>query len=104
MQQIAIQPVPSQQLQVVLDGQQCQIAVYVKTQCMFFDIAVNGNPLAYAVQAKNLVSLVPTSYLGFSGWFSFLDTQGTEDPQYGGLGTRWILVFLDQEDVNGVAA
>lgn len=103
MQEIALQPVPSQQSQVVLDGQQCQIAVYVKTQCMFFDITVNGNPLAYAVQAKNLVSLVPTSYLGFSGWLSFLDTQGTENPQYSGLGTRWILLYLDAEDLANAA-
>jgi hypothetical protein len=105
MQQIVLQPVPSQQLQVVLDGQQCQIAVYVKMQCMFFDITVNGVPLAYAVQAKNLVNLVPTSYLGFAGWLVFFDTQGSDDPEYSGLGTRWVLLYVDAEDVaDGLAA
>lgn len=99
MQQIPLQSVPSQQVQVVLNGQQCQIAVYVKMQCMFFDITVNGSPLAYAVQCKNLVNLVPTSYLGFSGWLIFLDSQGSDDPQYSGLGTRWVLLYLDEEDV-----
>ena len=48
------------------------------------------------MQAKNLVSLVPTAYLGFSGWLVFVDTQGSEDPQYAGLGTRWVLVYLDE--------
>lgn len=98
-QTIPLQPVPSQTLQVVLDGQQCAISVYTKNQCMFFDLALSGNPIAYAVQAKNLVSLVPTAYLGFSGWLVFVDTQGSEDPQYAGLGTRWVLVYLDESDV-----
>lgn len=105
-QQILLQAVPSQQVQTTLDGQQCQIAVYVKTQCMFFDITVNGIQIAYAVQCKNLVNLVPTSYLGFSGWLVFLDTQGSEDPQYQQLGTRWVLLYLDESDIEtyGIAA
>ncbi len=104
MQEISLQSVPSQQSQIVLNGQQCQIAVYVKTQCMFFDMTVNGSPVAYAVQAKNLVNLVPTSYLGFTGWLLFLDTQVNEDPQYTGLGTRWILLYLDAGDLANVIA
>ena len=106
MQQIGIQPVPSQQTQVVLDGQACAISVYVKNQCMFFDLAVNGNQIAYAVQCKNLVSLVPTSYLGFSGWMVFFDTQGNLDPIYTGLGSRWVLLYLDTADLAayGIAA
>jgi hypothetical protein len=99
MQQIPLQPVPSQTSQVVLNGQQCAISVYVKSQCMFFDLALSGSPIAYAVQVKNLVSLVPTSYLGFTGWLVFLDTQGTEDPEYSGLGTRWLLLYLTAEDL-----
>jgi hypothetical protein len=98
-QQIALQPVPSQQLQVVLDGQQCSLSIYVKSQCMFFDLALSGSPIAYAVQCKNMISLVPTSYLGFEGYLVFVDTQGSEDPQYSGLGSRWQLLYLDAEDL-----
>ena len=99
MQQINLQSAPSQHLQVVLDGQNCAISIYVKNQCMFFDLSVNGTQIAYAVQCSNLVSLVPTAYLGFTGWLVFFDTQGTDNPIYTGLGTRWILLFLDQEDL-----
>ena len=98
MQQINLQSVPSQQLQVVLDGQNCAISIYVKNQCMLFDIIVNGNLVASAVQCKNLVSLVPTSYLGFAGWLVIYDTQGTDDPIYTGIGTRWVLLYLDSAD------
>jgi len=99
MQQIPLQAVPSQTLQTVLNGQQCALSIYVKTQCMFFDLALGGSPIAYAVQCKNLVNLVPTSYLGFTGWLLFLDMQGEEDPQYSGLGSRWLLLYLDAEDI-----
>jgi hypothetical protein len=104
MQQIPLQPVPSQTVQTVLSGQQCSLSVYVKAQCMFLDLALSGSPIAYAVQVKNLVSLVPTAYLGFSGWLLFLDTQGSDDPQYSGLGSRWILLYLDAKDVASVFA
>ena len=104
MQQIALQPVPFQTTQVVLDGQSCAISIYVKNQCMFFDLAVNGAQIAYAVQCKNLVSLVPTSYLGFSGALEFLDTQGTDNPIYTGLGSRWVLLYLDSSDLEAANA
>lgn len=99
MQQIFIQPVASQTTKVVLDGKSCEISVYVKNQCMFFDLTVNGMQIAYAVQCKNLVSLVPTSYLGFIGWLTFFDTQGTDDPIYTGLGSRWVLLYMDAADL-----
>jgi hypothetical protein len=66
---------------------------------MFFDLAVNGTQIAYAVQCKNQVSLVPTAYLGFAGWLVFFDTQGTDDPIYTGLGSRWVLLYLDSADL-----
>ncbi len=96
---VTLQPVPSQQVQTVLGGQQCQISVYVKQQCMFLDLNVNGAPIIYAVQCKNLVSLIPTAYLGFTGWLMFLDTQGSENPKYLGLGSRWQLLYLTEEDL-----
>jgi hypothetical protein len=99
MQQLNIQSVPSQQLQVVLDGQNCVLLIYVMNQCMFMDVSVNGIQISYAIQCKNLVSLVPTSYLGFDGWLVFYDTQGTSDPIYTGLGTRWVLLYLNTEDL-----
>ncbi len=97
--QVTLQPVASQQVQTVLGGQQCQIAVYVKNQCMFLDMMVNGTQVIYAVQCKNLVSLIPTAYLGFVGWLMFIDTQGSEDPKYTGLGSRWQLLYLTEGDL-----
>ena len=41
----------------------------------------------------NLVGLVRSAYLGFIGQLAFFDTQGTSDPDYSGLGTRYQLVY-----------
>ena len=99
MQAIPLQPVAAQSLQVTLDNQLCLISVYAKNQCMFFDLAVNGVQIASAVECSSFVTLVPTAYLGFSGWLLFVDTQGNDDPMYTGLGTRWILLYIDSADV-----
>lgn len=99
MQTVSLQSIPAQQVQVVLNLQTCAISVYVKNQCMFFDLAVNGTQIALSVQCKNLVNLVPTAYLGFSGVLFFLDTQGTDDPIYTGLGSRYQLIYLSPADL-----
>ena len=99
MMKIPVQPVPSQTFQVTLDGQLCQFSIYVKNQCMFLDAVINGSAIAYAVQCKNLVNLVPTAYLGFTGLLVFNDTQGSDDPVYTGLGSRWVLLYLDSADL-----
>lgn len=94
MQQIPLQPVPSQQLQIVLGGQNCQIAIYLKGDKLFVDVSSNGVDISTCVVAHDVVPLVPTAYLGFIGNLLFTDTQGTSDPTYDGLGGRYQLVYL----------
>lgn len=94
MQSIPIQPVPSQQLQVVLGTQNCQINIYQKPQGLFFDLLINGVAISTGTIAQNLNVLVPISYTGFQGNLLLVDTMGTSDPVYTGLGSRYQLVYL----------
>jgi hypothetical protein len=94
MQQIPLQAVPSQQLQIVLAGQQVQIAVYTRSTGLYVDTSVNGVDISCGVIARDVVPLVPTTYLGFIGNLIFTDTQGTTDPVYTGLGSRYVLLYL----------
>lgn len=96
--QVPLQPVPSQQLQIVLGGQNCQIAVYLLGPNLFVDTNVNGADISTAVLALNMVPLVPTVYLGFAGNLVFLDTQGNSDPEYTGLGSRYQLLYITESD------
>jgi hypothetical protein len=98
MQQIALQAVPSQQLQIVLAGQNCQIAVYQRSTGLYVDLNVNGTDISIGVLALDLNPLVPTAYLGFAGNLLFVDTQGSTDPTYSGLGARYQLLYLTAAD------
>lgn len=98
MQQISLQAVPSQQLQITLAGQNCQIAVYEKTTGLYVDLNVNGADISTGVIAQDLNILVPTTYLGFAGNLLFCDTQGSTDPVSTGLGARYQLLYLTATD------
>ena len=94
MQTVPLQPVPSQTLQTVLNGQNVAISVYQRTTGLYVDTSVNGALVSSAVIARDQVPLVPTAYLGFAGNLLFTDTLGTDDPTYTGLGSRFVLLFL----------
>ena len=98
MQLIPLQPVPSQQLQVVLGGQNCQISVYAKTTGVYVDLNVNGIDVSVGTIARDSVPLIPT-YSTFTGSLMVSDTQGNTDPTYDGLGGRYQLVYLTAADL-----
>jgi hypothetical protein len=99
MKTIALSAVPSQPLSVVLGNQNCQIKVYQKTTGVYFDLYVNNVPVKVGVAARDRTLLVRHTHLGFVGDLSFFDTQGTSDPTYDELGTRYQLVYLEASDL-----
>ena len=90
---IPLSQVPSQTFTVQLGTQNCLINVYQKSTGLYFDLTLNSNLIISSMICLNLVGLVRESYLGFTGQLFFFDTQGTDDPDYTGLGTRYILVY-----------
>ena len=96
---VPLQGVPSQTLSVQLNGQSCVLNVYQKFFGLFVDVYSNGTLIIAGVLCENLNRVVRDLYLGFSGDFVFLDTEGTGDPYYAGLGARWQLVYLLPSDL-----
>lgn len=84
----------SQVLSVTLGTQRCRIAVYQKSTGLYFDLSVAGSPVVAGIKCCNLTDLVRNSYAAFTGQIAFVDTMGTEDPDYTGLGTRFQLVYV----------
>lgn len=116
MKQIPLSAVPSQTLNVVLAGQNCQIAAYQKQPVvdvygvaagLFFDLTVNNVPIANTIKCLDRARLlIGRQYLGVIGDFMFLDTQGTgppdftgSPPYYAGLGSRFLLIYLEASDL-----
>jgi hypothetical protein len=95
---VPLQAVPSQRLQIVLAGQQCDIAVYQREQWVFTDLRSNGVDIFIGVLSRDAVPLNPRSYMGFLGNLVFIDTQGSSDPTYDGLGSRYQLQYLTESE------
>ena len=96
---VAVQPLAYQQFSVVLNNQQCSIAIYQKSTGLFMDLTVNNVVLFTAVKCLNNTLIVRYAYLGFIGDLAFTDTQGKCDPFYTGLGSRFPLIYLAPSDI-----
>jgi hypothetical protein len=103
MQIVPLQAIPSQQVLTTLDNVTVQINVYQLRTGMFFDLLVGGTLEIGAVICENLNRMIRNNYLnvtaGFAGDFVFSDTQGTDDPDYTGLGSRFVLIYLSPDDL-----
>lgn len=114
MQIVPLAPNPNQTLQIVLAGQNCAIELrsldgYATTDTVSFDgtqpylaftLDVSGVSITRTQNCLNRKRLlINRQYLGFVGDFMFIDTQGQDDPQFDGLGTRWLLVYIEAADL-----
>jgi hypothetical protein len=86
--------VPAQKQSIPLGGQNAGITVYMMGSRLYFDLTLDDAPVVSAVLCQDRVKLVGEVAYGFSGDLAFIDTQGTNDPTYDGLGDRYQLVYL----------
>ena len=93
MQVVRLQAQASQIVTAALGGQNCGVTVYQKATGLFLDLSVDGTLIIGGVQCRNLRKIVIDAYLGFSGDIGFFDTQGTSDPDWTGLGGRFVLLY-----------
>lgn len=95
MHLVPLQPVPNQTLTVNLARQAAQIALRQNGDALYFDLTLNGSAIVRTRICRDRQRLLlSTQYRGFQGDFAFVDTQGTDDPTYTGLGSRFLLVYL----------
>lgn len=96
MSVVPLGAVPSQTLGLTLDQQSCGLRIYQRnTGGTFMDLSLAGQPIAItSILRYGSRALQDRQYLGFVGDFTLVDTNGTADPLYAGLGTRFQLVYL----------
>jgi len=85
--------IPNQFLTVALGGQVVQLRVYQRTTGLFIDVSVSNVRIIGGVLCLDRNRIVRDAYLGFQGDFAFVDQQGTQQPDYTGLGSRYLLVW-----------
>lgn len=98
MLEIPLQPIPSQELQVLLDNQPCTITLRWLGERLYAGLLVGDEKVFDGCVCLNAqyVNQYPSTL--FSGHLIFLDTQGREAPRWDGLGDRWALVYLTEEE------
>lgn len=96
---VPLQPLPSQTVDVVLNGQPCTIKVYQRTTGLYVDLDVNNVLTIGGVIAHDRNKIVRSTYLGFIGDLAFVDTQGADDPDYTGVGNRFILGYFTPDEL-----
>lgn len=97
MLRVPLQPVPIQTLSTTLARQACQIALRQNGGNIYFDLQLNGEYIVRTRICRDRQRLLlDAHYRGFVGDFAFVDTQGTSNPQFAGLGDRYQLAYLPE--------
>ena len=99
MQIVPIIDAAAQTLTITLGGQSCRIDLKTRSTGLYCDLYVNDTLIIGGVICRNLARIVISSYLGFVGDLMFSDTQGTSDPSSPGLGTRYLLMYIEASDL-----
>jgi hypothetical protein len=84
---------------VTLNDQVTQINVYQTYNGLFIDVYLENDLIIGGVICENDNRIIRSTYLGYSGDLAFIDVQGSTDPVYTGLGTRYFLTYLTEDEL-----
>lgn len=99
MKVIPIVDIASQEFSVMLGQQNCTVRIYQKSTGLFLDLMVGDVSITNCTLCRDRVKLVRDEYRGFIGNLVFADQQGLDDPAFGGLGSRFVLIYLEVSDL-----
>jgi hypothetical protein len=98
--------VPKQHLSIQLSDQQVDIWLRQLRYGLFMDVNSSGVNMCSNVLCENMHMVIRAPYMGFNGDFAFFDTQGTDDPDYTGLGDggRFQLAYMTSDELAAAIA
>ena len=104
MVEIPLQPIPAQEVQVILDAQNCTLSVYWRFGHLYADLLVDSEPIFTGAICQNLQWVNQSPSPVFSGGLMFVDSLGEDAPRWDGLGSRWSLLYLDADEAENPQA
>lgn len=96
IQSIDVENIPSQELGVVLNEQNCIIDLYTRGGYLYCDIEADDVTIITGAICLNNQNIIPYGYRGFNGNLRFVDLDGETDPVYTGFNDRYMLVYSDE--------
>lgn len=91
MKIIPLEAVPNQRVSIILDSTAYTIEVLTRNDRLYVTI--------WAEAQRILANRFLACYAPLIREFVLIDLDGTEDPVYNGLGTRWLLAFAEESDL-----
>lgn len=98
MLELSLEKLKAQSFNVTLDGQRCDIRLTQYSSFIYMDLSVDGRPIMQGVPCLNNNRMVRYTWLGFHGDLFFADLEGNEHPNWNGLGERFKLWYLSEEE------
>ena len=93
----------SQIISATLGGQSCRVVLYQRRTGLFMDLYRDDVAIVGGAICLDRVPVLRAAYHPFDGDLAFLDMQGTTDPLFDpatpGLGSRFVLVYLEAADL-----
>lgn len=102
MLEIPLSSFPNSGFKVLLDNQECTIALYQKGLRMYMDLYVGTQDVSLGAVCLNAQMIVQVAQNAFTGNFMFVDLEGDKAPQWDGLGTRYILLYFTKSELEEV--
>lgn len=96
---IPLKSVPNQTMATPVGTQNCELNIYQKSNGLYMDVFLDGAAIIRGVICQNENRIIRDLYLGFAGDFAFFDTEGASDPDFTGLGVRYILIYIEAADL-----
>lgn len=87
---------PSQQASFNMSELSCRVWIRQLSTGLYLDLWQNEERLLSGALCVDRVDLIRNPASPFPGTLMFLDQQGTQDPTYDGLDTRFLLQFEER--------
>lgn len=96
---IPLADVPTQALDITIGGQSCHLVLSTRTTGLYLDLYKSDVLVVGGSLCANGVRLLRAAYLPFLGDLMFIDGQGADAPSSPGLGSRFLLQYLEAADL-----
>lgn len=106
MIKIPLSPLPNQEFMIVLGKHNCTINIYQRGSFLYLDLFVNNQLIQQGALIVPKASLVTVGSALFSGQLRIIDKErkplDQEPPNYLGLGSRYELYYLSDQEVSEI--
>ncbi|MXV44397.1 hypothetical protein GS501_04960 [Saccharibacter sp. 17.LH.SD] len=93
---IPLDALPSQETSCTLSGQACRFWVRQLATGLYIDVWVNQNAIVSGCLCRNNVDILQNPASPLPGTLMVVDQQGAQDPDYTGLGDRYLLIYTER--------